>query len=54
MFKYGVISGPYFPVFGLNTFPKFSPNTGKYSPGYILRIWALFHAVSHSKGSIHG
>ena len=32
--KYGVISGPYFPVFGLNTMiygvnSVFSPNTGK-------------------------
>ena len=30
MSKYGVISGPYFPVFGLNT--EISPNTGKYGP----------------------
>ena len=31
MSKYGVISGPYFPVFGLNTETSvFSPNTGKY------------------------
>ena len=32
--KYGVISGPYFPVFGLNTkiYGVFSPNTGKYGP----------------------
>ena len=35
--KYGVISGPYFPVFGLNTDwirteSVFSPNTGKYEP----------------------
>ena len=28
--KYEVFSGPYFPVFGLNT--EFSPNTGKYGP----------------------
>ena len=32
--KYGVISGPYFPVLGLNT------DTGKYGPE--LRIWTLF------------
>ena len=31
--KYGVFSGPYFPVFGLNT--------GKYGPEK-LRIWTLF------------
>ena len=35
--NYGVISGPYFPVFGLNTeiygvISVFSPNTGKYGP----------------------
>ena len=36
--KYGVISGPYFPTFGLNTDQKllrlsvFSPNVGKYGP----------------------
>ena len=28
MFKYGVSSGPFFPVFG----PVFGPNTGKYTP----------------------
>ena len=30
--KYGVISGPYFPIFGLNRerYGVFSPNTGKY------------------------
>ena len=33
VFKYGVFSGPYFPVFGLNT--------GKYGPEK-LRIWTLF------------
>ena len=41
MSKYGVISGPYFPVFGLNTgkyepeklqISVFGPNTGKYGP----------------------
>ena len=34
MSKYAVFSGPYFPVFGLNTenYSVFSPNTGKYEP----------------------
>ena len=36
MSKYGVISGPYFPVFGLNT--------GKYGPE-IAPYWDTFHAV---------
>ena len=44
--KYGVISGPYFPVFGLNTeIYIFSPNTGKYGPG-ITPYLDTFHAVS--------
>ena len=32
--KYGVISGPYFPVFRLNTeiYSVFSPNSGKEEP----------------------
>ena len=30
MSKYGVFSGPYFAVPGLNTSTVFSPNTGKY------------------------
>ena len=32
MSRYGVISGPYFPAFGLNTerYGVFSPNVGKY------------------------
>ena len=34
--KYGVISGPYFPVFG--------PNTGKYGPEITLHL-DIFHAV---------
>ena len=43
--KYGVISGPYFPVFGLNTeIYIFSPNTGKYGPG-ITPYLDTFHAV---------
>ena len=36
MSKYGVFSGPYFPVFGLNTEiygVNFIPNTGIYGPG---------------------
>ena len=35
MSKYGVIPGPYFPAFGLNTdkyLSVFSPNAGKYGP----------------------
>ena len=36
--KYGVISGPYFPVF--------SPNTGKYGPE-ITPYLDTFHAVNH-------
>ena len=43
--KYGVISGPYFPVFGLNTeISVFSPNTGKYGPE-ITPYLDTFHAV---------
>ena len=47
--KYGVISGPYFPAFGLNTgiYPinsVFSPNTGKYGPE-ITPYFGTFHAV---------
>ena len=37
MFKYGVISGPYFPVF--------SPNTRKYGPE-ITSYLDTFHAVN--------
>ena len=40
MSKYGVISGPYFPVF--------SPNTGKYGPE-ITPYLETFHAVSDSE-----
>ena len=34
MFKYGVISGRYFPALGLNTerYEVFTPNAGKYGP----------------------
>ena len=47
--KYGVISGPYFSAFGLNTgiYPinsVFSPNTGKYGPE-ISPYFGTFHAV---------
>ena len=47
--KYGVISGPYFPVFGLNTETyfvnlRFSPNTLKYEPEITL-YFDTFHAV---------
>ena len=41
--KYGVISGPYFPVFVLNT-NLFSRNTGKYGPE-ITPYLDTFHAV---------
>ena len=43
MYKYGVISGPHFPVFGLNT-ERYSPNTGKYGPE-ITPFLDTFHAV---------
>ena len=43
--EYGVISGPYFPVFKLNTYLSvFSSNTGKYGPE-ITPYWDTFHAV---------
>ena len=44
--KYGVISGPYFPIFGLNRerYGVFSPNTGKYGPEITPHL-ATFHAV---------
>ena len=46
--RYGVISGLYFPVFGLNTersyLSVFSPNTGKYGPEIIPHL-DTFHAV---------
>ena len=42
--KYRVISGPYFPVFGLNL-SVFSPNTGKYEPE-ITPYLDTFHAVN--------
>ena len=44
--KYGVISGPYFPGFGLNTerYSVFSPNAGKYGPE-ITPYLDTFHAV---------
>ena len=52
MSKYGVISGPYFPAFGLNTeryevskyLSVFSPNVGKYGPE-ITPYGETFHAV---------
>ena len=47
--KYGVISGPFFPVFGLNThIPVFSPNTGKYGPEINQQL-DIFHAVPLKK-----
>ena len=44
--KYGVISGPYFPVFGQNMeiYGVFSPNTGKHGPE-ITPYLDTFHAV---------
>ena len=50
--KYGVISGPYFPAFGVNTeryevskyLSVFSPNVGKYGPE-ITPYGETFHAV---------
>ena len=41
--KYGVISGPYFPVFG--------PNTGKYGPE-ITPYLDTFHAVTTSQSAL--
>ena len=51
--KYGVISGPYFPAFGLNTerygvISATSPNVRKYGPE-ITPYLDTFHAVLHSK-----
>ena len=49
--KYGVVSGPYFPAFGLTMYLSlFSPNAGKYGPE-ITPYLDTFHAVdwSHSK-----
>ena len=54
--KYGIISGPYFPVFGLNTeiyeanTSVFSPNAGKYGPE-ITPYLDTFHAVVTWLGS---
>ena len=47
MSKYRVISGPYFPVFGLNTeiYEVLSSNTEKYGPE-ITPYLDTFHAVS--------
>ena len=58
MSKYGVISGPYFPVFGLNTerylyLSIYSPNTRKYGPEittYLDTFYAvLFSEMHHFK-----
>ena len=54
--KYEVISGTYFPVFGLNTERyfvslRFSPNAGKYRPE-ITPYLDIFHAV-HESEKIH-
>ena len=49
MSKYAVISGPYFPVFGLNTeIYVFNPNTGKYRPE-ITPYLDTFDAVSYGE-----
>ena len=47
MSKYGIFSGPYFAVFGLNMeqyLSVFSPNAGKYGPEKTPEktIWTLF------------
>ena len=44
--KYGVFSGPFFPVFGLNTerYGVCSPNVGKYRPEKTPYL-DTFHAV---------
>ena len=44
MFKYGVFSSPYFPVFRLTYFSLFRPNAGKYGPENYLYL-DTFHAV---------
>ena len=47
MSTYGLISGPYIPVFGLNTeIYEVNPNTGKYGPEITLYL-NTFHAVSN-------
>ena len=47
MSKYGVFSGPYFPIFGLNTeIYIFSPNIGKYGPEKTPYL-DTFHAVDN-------
>ena len=44
--KYGVISGSYFPVFGLNT-DRFSPNTGKYGPE--ITLYLVFNSADENE-----
>ena len=46
MSRYGVLTGPYFPAFGLNTerYEVFSPNAGKYGPEKTPYL-DTFHAV---------
>ena len=44
MSKYGVISGPYFPVFGLNTVkyvPEITPNLNTFHTMLLPQIWCL-------------
>ena len=45
MSKYGVFSGPYFPVFGTPYLSVFSPNTGKYGPE-VTPYLDIFYAVT--------
>ena len=56
MSRYGVYSGPYFPVFGLNTEINsnvFSPNTEKYGLEKATYL-DTFHAVLLSKSGTLG
>ena len=54
--KYGVISGTYFPTFGVNTerdtsyLSVFTPNAGKYGPE-ITPSLDTFHAMDFAKVS---
>ena len=54
--KYGVISGPYFSVFGLNAeiyrISVFSPNTGKYGPEKTPYL-DTFHVVFECESKVH-
>ena len=54
MSKYGVISGPYFPAFGLNTerYFLFIPNEEKYGPE-ITPYLDTFHAVEEKENRLN-